>query len=403
MEVFVARQPILDINKNVVYYELLFRGDKNNYYNEVDGDKATLEVIKNSFTLIGMGNLTNSKRAFINFTERLLLEETALLLPIDMVVIEILETVSPTKKLIECCRKLKSLGYTLALDDFVFKKEYESLIELADYIKVDFRITTGSERKRVINRVKNKNVKFLAEKVETMEEFNEAVKMGYSYFQGFFFSKPTIVSAKEMPSSTLNNFELFRYINQDDYDLSSIENIIKKDVSLSYKLLKYINSASFGLRTKIHSIKQALVLMGNQEFMKWATLVTMRNFNDKNNEAIIDTSIVRARFGETIALKADLETRASDVFIMGMFSDIDVLLGQPMEKALLDIPISEDIKAALQGEENIFFYIKQLILNYEKADWDRFSFYAKLLGIKEVEVPVLYTDAVIWSAQMMQE
>jgi EAL and modified HD-GYP domain-containing signal transduction protein len=350
-----------------------------------------------------MGNLTNGKRAFINFTERLLLEETALLLPKDIVVIEILETVSPTEKLIECCKKLKSLGYTLALDDFVFKEEYESLIDLADYIKVDFRITTGSERKRVINRVKNKNVKFLAEKVETMEEFNEAVKMGYSYFQGFFFSKPTIVSAKEMPSSTLNNFELFRYINLDNYELSSIENIIKKDVSLSYKLLKYINSASFGVRTRIHSIKQALVFMGKLEFMKWATLVTLRNFNDSNNEAILDTSIVRARFGETIALKADLETRASDVFIMGMFSDIDVLLSQPMEKALLDIPISEDIKAALLGEENIFFYIKQLIISYEKADWDSFSFHAKLLGIKEEEVPVLYKDAVIWSAQMMQD
>lgn len=401
MEVYVARQPILDINRKVVYYELLFRSNQDNYYVALDGDKATLEVITNSFTLIGMGSLTNGKKAFINFTESLLLQETALLLPKDKVVIEILETVTPSDEIVECCRKLKALGYALALDDFVFKPGYEALIDIVDFIKIDFVATKGIERKAIIDRFKNKNIKFLAEKVETIEDFNEAVGLGYTYFQGYFFSNPTILSAKEIPSNSLYNFDLIKLMKEDSYDIINIANAIKKDVSLSYKLLKYINSASIGLKTEIHSIRQALVLMGKKEFMKWASLVTIRSFNDKNSEAIMDISILRALIGEAIASKVSMASRASEVFIMEMFSNIDVLLNQPMEKILQDLPIAEDIKAALLGEENIFRSISELILCYEKADWKNFSSFSKRLGLREEEIPPIYANAVIDAANII--
>lgn len=199
MEVFVARQPIFDKNLNILCYELLFRANEDNFYNAEDGDKATLEVIANSLNLLGLEKLTDNKRAFINFTERLLLEGAPLLLPKDKVVIEILETVNPTIELVECCKKLKHMGYKLALDDFVFNSELKPLIELADIIKVDFLITKGTERSEVMKKIQgNKQVKFLAEKIETTEEFEEAVRLGYSYFQGYFLSKPTILSSNEM-------------------------------------------------------------------------------------------------------------------------------------------------------------------------------------------------------------
>ncbi len=403
MEVFVARQPILNTNKNVAYYELLFRANKENYYDEIDGDKATLDVITNSFTLIGMKNLTNGKRAFINFTEGLLLNETALLLPKDKVVIEILETVTPNARLVECCKKLKARGYQLALDDFVFKSDYEELIQLADYIKVDFLITKGEERKNIIKKVNNSNIKFLAEKVETIEDFNEAVNLGYTYFQGYFFSKPTILSAKEMPTSTLCSFELLKFIKEDTFRVDDIENVIKKNVALSYKLLKYINSATLGLRSEVKSIKQALVLMGKKELMKWISLVTIRDFSDTNSEAVMDISIVRAKFGEAIAEKINFKSRASEIFIMEMFSNIDVLLNQPMEQALVDLPLADDIKAALLGEENIFKFINDLIFYYENGDFRMLSECSRRLNISEKDISELYTQALEWATNIMNE
>lgn len=403
MDVFVARQPILNIHKEVVSYELLFRSNKDNYYNSIDGDKATLDVITNSFTLIGMKNLTNNKLAFINFTEALLLKGTPLLLPKDIIVVEILETVSPSYNLIEACKKLKKLGYYLALDDFVFKPGYEELIELADLIKIDFLVTRGEERKRVIDKYKRNNIKFLAEKVETVEDFAEALSLGYTYFQGYLFSKPTILTSKQMPTNILHNFELLKFINEEKYNFDIIESIVKKNVTLSYKLLTYINSASIGLKEKVTSIKQALALMGKNELIKWIALITFRNFTDKGSEALMETSIVRAKLGEAIAIKMNLRHRASEVFIMEMFSNIDMLLGKPMKEALSELPISDDIKAALLGENNIFRYINQLILSYERAHWYTFSFYAKKLNLNEKEIPSMYTAALQWANEMIEQ
>lgn len=397
MDVFVARQPIFDRNQKIISYELLFRSNGDNYYNAADGDNATLDVITNSFTLMGLKNLTNDKKAFINFTEGLILKGTPLLLPKDKVAIEILETVNPTRELIECCRNLKYMGYTLALDDFVFSPAYKPLMELADIIKVDFLVTKGKERAEIMKRVSNSTVKFLAEKVETIEEFEEAVNLGYSYFQGYFFSRPTILSSKEIPVNRLYNFQIIKFIYEGSDELDELEEVIKKDVSLSYKLLRYINSASFGFKRNIQSIRQALVLMGKRELVKWITIVTLRSFTDKQSDAIMDIAVVRAKFGEMIANSINLKNRSSEVFLMGMLSNIDALLNMPMEHALVDIPIAEDIKLALLGKENVFKGIIDLILSYEKGDWENFSNISKDLKVDEMKVATMYTEALKWS------
>jgi EAL and modified HD-GYP domain-containing signal transduction protein len=401
MDIFVARQPIFDRNQKIISYELLFRSNGDNYYNATDGDGATLDVITNSFTLIGLKNLTNNKKAFINFTEGLILKGTPLLLPKDKIVIEILETVSPTRELIECCKNLKNMGYVLALDDFVFSLAYKPLMELADIIKVDFLATKGKDRAEIMKKVSNPAVRFLAEKVETIGEFEEAVKLGYSYFQGYFFSRPTILTSKEIPVNKLYNFQIIKFIYEGSDELDELEEVIKKDVSLSYKLLRYINSASFGFKRNIQSIRQALVLMGKRELVKWITIVTLRSFIDKQNEAIMDAAVVRAKFGEMIANSINLKNRASEVFIMGMFSNIDALLNMPMEQALVDIPIAEDIKLALLGNNNIFKGIIDLILSYEKADWETFSNISKNLNISEMKVATMYTEALEWSTKLI--
>ena len=306
MEVFVATQPIFNIKKKIVAYELLFRSNSNNYYNGTDGDDATSNVISNSFTIIGLEKLTFGKRAFINFTESLLLNEIPLLLNKDEIVVEILENIKPTEEIINTCSKLKALGYILALDDFVFSPEYEPLMELANIIKVDFIITKGKERGDIIKRAKNRKIEFLAEKVETLEEYEEAVKLGYSYFQGYFFSKPTIIKGRDIPSNTLNKFNLLKAVSEENFDIKKIEDIIKIDVSFSYKLLKYINSASFGLKAEISSIKQALALLGKQEVVKWLSLLIINTIGENKNESIVSSCVTRAKFGELIAPKMNL-------------------------------------------------------------------------------------------------
>lgn len=396
MEVFVATQPIFDIKEKIVAYELLFRSNSDNYYSGIDGDDATSHVIANSFTIIGLEKLTFGKRAFINFTESFLINEIPLLLNKDEIVVEILENVKPTEEIINNCKKLKSLGYLLALDDFVFSAEYAPLMEIADIIKVDFIITKGSERGDIIKRSKNKNIQFLAEKVETLEEYKEAVKLGYSYFQGYFFSKPTVISGKDIPSNITNKFNLLKAVNEENFNIKKIEDIIKIDVSFSYKLLKYINSASFGLKAEISSIKQALVLLGKEELTKWLSIAIINTIGEDKNESILSSSVTRAKFGELIAPKMNRAKMSSDIFIMEIFSTIDILLDMPMREVLEKLPISKAIKIALLGESNILKDVHELIKAYFEGDWHIFSFYAEALNLKEGGLPEEYIKALEW-------
>ncbi|HEY8889974.1 MAG TPA: EAL domain-containing protein [Clostridium sp.] len=227
----------LNFNK-LIGYELLFRNSEKNIYQSEDGDKATIEVIKNVFINMGIEKVTGGKKAFINFTKNILKSDIFTVLSPESVIVEILEDVEPTDEILELCKKLKALGYIIALDDFVYSSKYRKILEITDIIKIDFKITTGYERKKVMELVNSKNIKYLAEKVETMEEFNEAVSMGYSYFQGYYFSKPLIISDKRISENKLIHVKLLQEINSNTFTLESIEDLIKRDLSLSFKLLK---------------------------------------------------------------------------------------------------------------------------------------------------------------------
>ena len=216
MDIFLARQPIFDRSNKVIAYELLFRNGYENFCSNADGDEATLNVIVNSFYIFGIKNITNDKKVFINFTEELIKKEIATLLSSEQVVVEILENIEPTEEIVVACKKLKQKGYTLALDDFVFDEKYMNLIKLIDIIKVDFKITKGYERKKLFELLKiNNKIKFLAEKVENREEYNEAVKMGYTYFQGYYFSKPVVLSRKSIFVNKNIGLKILKLINKE--------------------------------------------------------------------------------------------------------------------------------------------------------------------------------------------
>ncbi|MFZ3132087.1 MAG: HDOD domain-containing protein [Desulfosporosinus sp.] len=393
MDTFVARQPILDRKERIFAYELLFRQENQNRYYSVDGDSATGDVISNSFITIGMDTLTGGKRGFINFTANLLRNKIAYSLPKEYLAIEILENVEPDQDIILTCKQLKEAGYLIVLDDFVFEAKFWPLIDLADIIKVDFLSTDVHERRNIMQRVGSRKIKFLAEKVETRDVFEQAVQMGYYYFQGYYFCKPIIISGKSIPLFKLNRLRLMEEINNPEVDLNKVTDLIKGDVSLTYNLLKFINSSVFGFKTKINSIKQAVVLLGLSEVRKWASIIVLQNIGEGKPHELIVNCVVRACFGEALARKTAFKGQASDIFLMGMFSLIDAFLDRPLADVLAELPLATEIKRALLGEDNQISAFLNLILAYEKADWVNFSVLAQKVNIDESEVPTLYLQA----------
>lgn len=395
MDVYVARQAILDVNKEVVAYELLFRNSNNNKFTHVENTNPTLEVIRNSFSVIGLEKVTEGKRAFINFDGELLKSGFIEAFPKDRIAIEILESVKPDETIIECCKALKEKGYIIALDDFSYTEEFDELIEYVDIIKVDFLITKGKERKKIIEKIRNEKIKFLAEKVETEEEFKQAIEYGYTYFQGYFFCKPVIIEGKDISGYKFTYMNLINELNKDNVDIKKIENLIKNDVSLSYKLLKAANSAYFSLKREITSIGDAIIIIGTKELKKWLFIITLQNMGESKIGELIKMSLIRAFFGEMLSFKIIPKVSSFDGFITGMFSLMDALMNVPIEKVLDELPVSNNVREALLKKENTLAEMLKLIIEYENGNWEEVNKLVEKFRLDEKFVRECYLEAIL--------
>jgi EAL and modified HD-GYP domain-containing signal transduction protein len=402
METFLARQPIFDAHQKVFGYELFFRSGMENVFKNPDPNQATSKVMADSFFLFNLNDLTAGKRAFINVPRDILLKEYMFFLPKEQVVVELLETVEPDPEVIQACQKLKRAGYLIAMDDFVYQDRYRPLLELADFVKVDFLSTPEEARKALFEKISPLKARLVAEKVETPEMFRQGVDGGYAFFQGYFFSKPVIVVGKDIPTFKVRYLQLLQEIYRPGMDLKKLDEIIKQDVGLSYKLLRYINSAFFGLPNKIKSVKQALVLLGEKTIKNWISFIALASMGVDKPEELLVMTIVRARFCETLAPYFHLADRKDDSFLMGLFSLIDAFLDRPLSVILQDIPIDEPIKKALLGEPNSLGEIYQYSLSYEKAAWANLQ---KPVGAqtKEFTPYSLYLDALKWGQKLYLE
>lgn len=390
----VARQPIFDRTKNVIAYELLFRSSRINLYEASDGNQATSTLLIDSYLNLGIDVVTGGKKAFINFTGELLRQEVAHLLPSESVVVEILETVEPDEEILAACRKLKEAGYALALDDFVYEPRFEPLLAYADIVKIDFLNTEPAERAAIVSRSQgNPGIKFLAEKLETQAAFNEAVRLGYTYFQGYFFSKPVIIGRRRIPAATVSYMKLLQEIRATDMNVGRIEQIIKDEMSLSYRLFKYINSANFGMTREISSIRQAIALLGQQELLRWMTLNTLYLADYQKPPELLSNASIRAYFCEEIAVRLGRTGIAPDAFLAGMFSLLDAILDIPMEVLLGELPVSQAIKAALTDGTGFIGDILKMVVYYEQADWELVFMAAARLALPAGELPKLYIQA----------
>ncbi len=394
-EIFVARQPIFDARRNVFAYELLFRKGFQNYASYADAEYATLKVISNSL-IIGLNRLTGGKRAFINFNRQLLVGKVPQMFPTALLGIEILEQVEPDEKVIGACKKLKMDGYLLVLDDFVFTEKYRELVQMADIVKIDFQVSSPGYRRSILKEPECRQVKFLAEKIETQAQFEEAVKLGYSYFQGFFFQKPDIVSTRDMPGYKLNYLQILKKLCDPELPIDEIERVLKHDVSLTYKLLRFINSAAYGFMVTIRSIRHALVLLGKREVKKWLTLIALSGVGADKPKELLHNTLVRARFCELIGQDLYFKEGKADFFLVGMFSMADAFLGRPMREILAELPLDSTIKSALIGEPGIFKDVLDLVLAYERADWQEVGSLSGRLKLGEGKLAAHYIEAVQW-------
>lgn len=396
MDAFLARQPIFNTKKALFAYELLFRDGLSNYVpNKIDGDVATTKLLSSGLLTMGVERITGGRKAFINFTQNLLLQEIPFLFPKETTVVEVLEDVEPTPELIQACNNIKARDYIIALDDFVFKEELKPLIDLAHIIKIDFRLTPPDEIKQYLKSLPLNRIKLLAEKIETNEEFKQAVDLGFTYFQGYFFCKPEIISGKEIPTPTLNMMRIIAEINQPEFDIGKIEKIITQDISLSYKLFRYINSAYFSRGSDIRSIKQAILLIGEKELKRFVSLIAIAKVAENKPHELIKTSCVRARFCELLGNIG--HQTPGDLFLLGMFSNIDAILDQPMEKILSQLPLSKDIKDALCGGAGDIAEFLKFALKFEECDWEYIRNASANIHIAEDKVPDMYAQACEWS------
>ncbi len=404
MDAYVARQPIFDRRKRTFGYELLFRDSTAQYAPGIGGDEATATVLSNSFFVIGLQELVGDHRSFINFTQNLLLNKVPLLLPPKKTVVEILEDTEPTPELLAACREISDHGYLLALDDFTYRDELQPLIEMADIIKFDFQLTSQDDIQRCIDRLPCRNgLKLLAEKVETPEEFKSARSMGFEYFQGYFFCKPELVKGREIPASQLTLLQIVAEVNQPDFDFDRLEQIIAPDVSVAYKLLRYINSAFFATAQPISSIRQALVLLGEAELRRFVSLVALSNLAASKPNELIRAACIRGKFCELMTPVARSPISPGELFTMGIFSLIDAIVDQPMEQVMKTLPLAERIKSALIHRKGELIGFLLLAETYEKGQWEYLDKVAKVIKLPRERLPELYRQACAWSDALMSK
>ncbi len=371
---FVARQPVFDRERNIWGYELLFRNSAVAGKAQIDNeDAATSQVIADGFGLI-QEDLAKGQKILINFPRNMLLEKASDLLPPEVCVVEILETVQPEPEIIEILESVRDDGFELALDDFIGQEGFEPLIELADIVKVDCLDVPRENLENVVRSLRDAGVKvLLAEKVEDLEALNLCLDLGFDLFQGFFFSKPEILPGEKLSSGQLSRFELLSAISSPEFEVEELTDAINADVSLSYRLLKFINSAAFGISNKVNSIKQAIALLGHRKLAGWLRVILLSDMSSTpTGNELTFLSIKRAKFFELLAKDMDNPPHPPEtMFMLGLLSLLDALLGKPMKELLDKLPIEKELALALcKGSGSLGEWLV-LAESFEKGNWNK--------------------------------
>jgi c-di-GMP phosphodiesterase len=397
---FLARQPILDAQQKIIAYELLFRSGWDNVYRGEDDD-STRQMLDN-ILVVGAQGLSSNTLAFVNCTRESLVGHLVTLLPPAHTVLEILETVEPDEEVIAACRKLKKIGYRLALDDFFSREGMRPLIEMADYVKVDFRASDIAARKNIRFHLRGSPAALLAEKIEEQTEFTTALDEGYQYFQGYFFSRPTILARHEIPPHQLNTTGLLAAISKELLDPKEIERIVMADPPFCFRLLRLVNSPFYGMRNQVNSVQRALMIVGENEFRKLATVAIAGSLGEKRPHALISLSLQRARFCELLAPYLDEDP--FEQYLMGLLSLLDAILQTPMSSIVELLPLRPPVRGALLGESNATGMALTLVKSYETGaqDSDSYTLSEELQNLGPEVLNKMSIEATRWAEDALQ-
>jgi c-di-GMP phosphodiesterase len=395
---YVARQPILDLRGHVHAYELLFRTGLENAFRGADLELASRTIVDNA-VIFGLEELTGGKPAFINCTAEVLTGEIATLLPPALTVLELLETVEPTPDLIAICRKFKAQGFRVALDDFTWEPKLAPLVDLADYIKIDFLRSGPDERKQLLQQLP-RTAKLVAEKVETAEEYAQACKEGFAYFQGFYFCRPVMMEKRKIPANTLSHLQILQQLLHDPLNLPQIIPLIKSDASLTYRLLRLVNSAGYGIRREVRSIQSALVIVGENTFRRIAMLAIATELNTGRPAEVLRIALVRARFCELAAALCSLDS--TEQYLLGLFSLLPAMLQVPIDQITPMLPLRSQICASLNGADLPEHRMLAWVESHERGDWRACDAIVKAAGVDGEQLYDCYANAVPWAWDMLR-
>jgi EAL and modified HD-GYP domain-containing signal transduction protein len=390
----IGRQQILDRQLNVYAYELLFRGQGFDLNDREEATQATNQIVTDAIIEIGINNIVDEHRAFINFTTQNILEKTPLSLPKDRIVIEVLENVKIDLRVINNLREMSKQGYLIALDDFVFTEEWKPLVEFADIIKLDVLEMGEANVREAIAQLAPYKLKILAEKVETHQEYQYLRELGCDYFQGFFFSKPNLVEGKRMGVNQLAAVRLLTKINNPDVEFEELTEVISQDIGLSYKLLHYINSAFFSIPTKIESINQAITYLGMNELKRWINILMLSSLSDKPI-VVMQNALIRGKMCELLAKSAGHKT--GNYFLIGMLSSLDSILDISISDALAQLPLGDDIVFAILEHKGLGGEALRCVLGYERWDTGSIAFG----NIDQTEIGNAYIESIAWATKVI--
>lgn len=400
--IFVARQPIFDQEMNIWGFELLFRdSDAFNQADFVDSNFATSQVIVDGLA-IAQEDLKLDKKILINFPKSLILDGTPFALPQGHV-IELLEDIPPEKEVVDQCKTLKN-DYLLAVDDYIGQEGCEPLLEQADIIKVDVLGMSNEKMTSTVSKLKPLNRILLAEKVETLDCLNLSKQLGFSLFQGFFFQKPQLLSGRKLSTNQMSRLNLLKELGKKDFDSKSLSSALETDVSLSYRLLKYINSPGFGLVTRINSIQHAINLLGENKIKHWLRVLLLADMNpSERGQELVRQSVIRGKFLQLLAESESTPLPPETMFMIGLFSSLDAILDQPMEEVLKKLPLEDSIQASLLGDSTETGLRVDLAKSLETADLKRIHELSAKLDQDTDKIADYYWDATHWSRELLNE
>jgi len=391
--VLLARQPIYDTELNIYAYELLFRSDKNESADEVGADTATSVVLFNAFSEMGIHNVVGNQRAFINFTRNLLLDPPPF--TCDEIVIEVLEDVIPDAEVINSLKSFKQQGFTIALDDFEYHESQQPLVELADIIKIDVMALNEEQIAKHVTQLKSSGTTLLAEKVESLEMYNYCKDLGFDYFQGYFLSRPKVMMGRKLPTNKLVVMRLITDLQSPEASPQQLHDTISKDPGLSFKLLRMINSAAYRRANKIESLLRAIVLLGEKDIRRWASLLALLQLDDKP-DALSELTMIRAKLCELIG--NHIRPQQSDLFFtVGLLSMMEAYFDTPMGELLKSMALSHEMEQALLQQEGVLGFVLKTAIAYERGNWGEIDW----PGLTQHSLSILdikraYIDSLQW-------